>query len=264
MASPAACDCALEVNEKGERGTLIVLLGLNLLLLIVEVSIGWKAKSSALLADSIDNLADAMVYAISLYAVGRAASLKARAARLSGGFQIFLVLVVVGDIIRRALADESPESWFIIGVGLGALGVNILCLTLISRYRTGGIHMKASFIFSQNDVIANTATVVTGIIIMFTEQYWLDLVVGGCISLLVLYGAIRIFRNTKDEQVTGTESTENKDESVLTCADSCKHTGMDTPEAHPDATDVIAPCVDLCKQQACSSPLNFELRVFVV
>lgn len=260
MASHPACDCALEVNEKGERGTLIILLGLNLLLLIVEVSIGWKAKSSALIADAIDNLADATVYAISLYAVGRSASLKVRAARLSGGFQIILVVAVVGDIIRRALADESPESWFIIGVGLGALAVNILCLVLISRYRTGGVHMKASFIFSQNDVIANTATVVAGVIIMFTEQYWLDLAVGGCISLLVLYGAIRIFRSTKDEQVAGTE---NMDESVSTCSDSCK----DTPEADPDAKydeTAITPCVDTCKQQACSSPCDSHMRESVV
>lgn len=198
---PTACQCALEVNEKGERGTLIVLLVLNLLLLVVEATLGWIAESTALLADSVDNLADATVYAVGLYAVGRSANMKLRAARLGGICQAVLALAVIGDIIRRAVSENEPESWIIIGVGIGALAVNILCLVLISRYRTGGVHMKASFIFSQNDVIANTATIITGIIILFTGADWLDLVVGSCIVVLVLYGSVMIFREVSREPV---------------------------------------------------------------
>lgn len=238
-----ACQCALEVNEKGERGTLIVLLVLNLLLLVVEAVLGWMAESTALLADAVDNLADAAVYAVGLYAVGRPAIMKVRAARLGGICQALLALAVLGDIIRRALSENEPESWIIIGVGIGALAVNIVCFVLISHYRTGGVHMKASYIFSQNDVIVNTVTVITGVIILLTEANWLDLVVGGCIVLLVLYGSVSIFRvaaSESDNLGTPTElldpvppEPEGAQSGAPSCGSSCGAGGVPVQHGGP-------------------------------
>eukprot|EP00051_Salpingoeca_urceolata_P013077 m.163440 g.163440 ORF g.163440 m.163440 type:complete len:253 (+) comp17690_c0_seq8:552-1310(+) len=229
------CQCALEVNETGERATLVVLLVLNLLLLVVEGTLGIKASSTALIADALDNLADAAVYGVGLYVVGRPARLKVHAARVSGVLQALLALVVLGDIIRRVQDDDNePESWFMIAVGLGALVVNLVCLVLISRYRTGGVHMKASYIFSQNDVIANTATVLSGIIIMYTEQEWLDLVVGGCIALVVLCGAIRILRQAKIAE----QEQQQQDDTSTTGQQVCDDDG--------------SPCTKCATQAACT------------
>lgn len=121
---PAGGQCAtsdLEVKEQGERGALTVLLVLNLLLMVVEATLGWKAESTALLADAADNLADAAVYAVAVYAIGRSHEMKMRAARLGGMCQAGLALAVIGDIIRRSLSNNEPNSWIIIGVGIGAL-----------------------------------------------------------------------------------------------------------------------------------------------
>jgi Co/Zn/Cd efflux system component len=206
---PAGGQCAtsdLEVKEHGERGALTVLLVLNLLLMVVEATLGWKAESTALLADAADNLADAAVYAVAVYAIGRSHEMKMRAARLGGICQAGLALAVIGDIIRRSLSNNEPNSWIIIGVGIGALAVNICCLVLITRYRRGGVHMKASYIISENDVIANTATVITGIIILLTGEKWLDLVVGGCIVMLVLYGSVMIFREMSRSEIDHTNN----------------------------------------------------------
>lgn len=53
-----------------ERRTLVILLSINAIMFVIELVIGWIAQSTGLIADSLDMLADAAVYGISLYAVG--------------------------------------------------------------------------------------------------------------------------------------------------------------------------------------------------
>ena len=81
-----------------------------------------------------------------------------------------------------------------IGISLLALAANIACLTLISRHRQGGIHMRASYIFSANDVLANIGVILAGVLIAWTGSPIPDWVIGGLIGVLVLTGAVRILR----------------------------------------------------------------------
>lgn len=200
MPASAACECALEVNEKGERGTLIVLLILNAMMFIVELVLGIRAESTALIADSLDMLADAIVYGVALRAVGWAASKKRHVTRLCAGCQVLLALVVLADIIRAAVVGSAPESWLIIGVGIGALVVNVICLALISNYRTGGVHIKATFIFTQSDAIANLLTIIAGIVILLTDLEWFDLLAGGIVIFIFLYSSAKILRLKEPQQ----------------------------------------------------------------
>ena len=95
------CGCEIEIKDQEQRGVLYWLLAINLLMFFFEIGIGWLAESTALIADALDMLADAMVYGISLYAVGRSAHHKTRSALANGYFQSVLGLVVLADIIRR-------------------------------------------------------------------------------------------------------------------------------------------------------------------
>lgn len=108
-------------------------------------------------------LADATVYGIGLYAVGRATSIKLRAASISGIFQIVLALGVMAEIVRRLIWGSEPEALFMIGVSIVALIANVVCLALISKHRDGEVHMRASWIFSKNDVIANSGVILAGV-----------------------------------------------------------------------------------------------------
>jgi Co/Zn/Cd efflux system component len=75
-----------------------------------------------------------------------------------------------------------------------ALAANVACLWLVTRHREGGAHMKASVIFSANDVIANAGVIVAGLLVSWTGSRYPDLVVGAVIAVIVGLGARRILR----------------------------------------------------------------------
>ena len=81
-----------------------------------------------------------------------------------------------------------------IGISLLALAANIACLALISRHRQGGVHMRASYIFSANDVLANLGVIAAGILVALTNSPIPDWTIGTLIGVLVLVGAFRILR----------------------------------------------------------------------
>ena len=155
-------------SDAAEGWTLRVLLAINAAMFVVEVVAGWLADSTGLLADSLDMLADAAVYGLALYAVGRAPALKLRAAHASGGLQLALALGAFAEVARRALAGSAPEPPAMIGVGLLALAANVSCLLLVARHRHAGAHMKASYIFSANDVLANLGVMAAGGLVALT------------------------------------------------------------------------------------------------
>lgn len=193
------CDCDVDLDPRSEKNTLVTLLTINAVMFLLEFVAGLFADSSALLADSLDMLADATVYAIALFAVGRSLSMKVKAAMLSGLFQLTLGVGLLIEILRRVIWGSEPVSMMMIVVGVLALIANVVCLILIAKHRRGEIHMRASWIFSRNDVIANTGVIIGGTIIYMTESRWPDLIIGTVIVVIVLFGAWQIFRETQSE-----------------------------------------------------------------
>ena len=155
------------------------------------------AQSTGLIADSLDMLADAGVYGISLYVVGRGIQLQASAARISGVLQIVLGAGVFVEVCRRLFYGNEPESLLIIAVGAVALVANVFCLVLISRHRDAGVHMRASWIFSANDVIANLGVIISGVLVWLVGNRYPDLLVGAIISALVISGGFKILREAR-------------------------------------------------------------------
>ena len=194
------CDCSIEIESRQQGRVLIVLLAINAVMFVVEVVTGVIAESTGLIADSLDMLADAVVYGIALYAVGRAVTAKIRAAYVSGYMQMALAFIVALDVCRRAVFGSEPEPAYMILIGLVALAANVVCLSLIAKHRDGGVHMRASWIFSKNDVIANAGVVVSGGIVFVTETRWPDLFVGFAIAYIVFRGALAIIEDARNEQ----------------------------------------------------------------
>ena len=187
-AAPAAPEA------RDEAGTLRLLLGINATLFLVEIVAGWLAQSTGLIADSLDMLADAFVYGLGLWAVGRPSAAKLRAAHASGLLQALLAAGVFADVARRWVAGSAPEPPAMIGISSLALAGNVACLLLLARHRHGGAHMKASWIFSTNDVLANLGVIAAGALVAATGSRVPDLVVGTIVAGLVLLGAVRILR----------------------------------------------------------------------
>lgn len=190
----------MEATNARERKTLVIVLAINAFMFAFEMTLGIIAQSTGLIADSLDMLADASVYAISLYAVGRSATLKGKAAKLSGIMQTLLAFVVLFDVVRRFMFGSEPVSMLMIIVGLIALVANSICLALISKHRDGGVHMRASVIFSKNDVIANMGVIVSGVLVWLLDSRYPDLIIGFVIAAIVLRGGIQIMREASMEQ----------------------------------------------------------------
>ncbi|MGE0548821.1 MAG: cation transporter [Kofleriaceae bacterium] len=189
-----AADIPAPLDPVKEARTLKLLLAINAVMFVIEMTVAWFAESTGLLADSLDMLADAAVYGLALYAVGRAASAKLRAAHLSGWLQAALAIGALVEVIRRAVVGSDPESPLMIGMATVALVANASCLWLVSKHRSGGAHMKASMIFSANDVLANIGVIAAGVLVAFTGSQYPDLVIGTLIAAVVLLGARRILR----------------------------------------------------------------------
>lgn len=199
------CDCEIEIKNKEESKTLIILLSINAFMFFIEFIAGLIGESTALTADSLDMFADALVYAISLYAVGKSLLLKAKTAFLSGILQITLGIGVLSDIIRRFIIGSEPESAFMILVGLVALIANVICLILIAKHKDGDVNMRATWIFSKNDVIANVGVIIGGVIVYYSGSPLPDLIIGLIIAFIVTRGGVQIIkdaRRTKKQQMT--------------------------------------------------------------
>jgi hypothetical protein len=188
-AAPAA-----PADDAAEARVLWILLALNAVMFVVELGAGIWARSAGLVADAMDMFADAAVYGVALYAVGRAARYKLGAARLAGGLQLVLALGALAEVVRRIVGDATPEPIGMMGIALLALAANVACLVLIARHREGGVHMKASYIFSANDVVANLGVIVAGVLVAWTGSAWPDWIIGLVIGAVVLTGAVRILR----------------------------------------------------------------------
>ncbi len=176
-----------------QRRALWWVLGINAAMFALELVAGILGRSTGLVADSVDMLADASIYAIALMAAGDLASQR-RSARLSGWLQLALAVLVLVEVLRRAAAGSAPVEALMVGVGLLALAANLACVAILARHRRGGAHLRASWIFTTNDALANIGVIVAGVLVGVTGSAVPDLVIGTAIAVLVASGAWRILR----------------------------------------------------------------------
>ncbi|WP_020408458.1 cation diffusion facilitator family transporter [Hahella ganghwensis] len=192
----AGC-CEMDAKQDRQRRLLWMVLILNGGMFVVELIAGLIAQSTGLLADSLDMLADAAVYAISLYAVGRAASVKITAAQVNGIFQLTLGIGVLIEIGRRIWLGSTPDEGVMMSVALAALLVNITCFVVLYSQRQGDINIRAAWICSRNDMLANVGVIAAAALVSWSGEAWPDWVIGGVIALLVIHSSIGILREAR-------------------------------------------------------------------
>lgn len=192
------CGCGPTGAEtQAQRRTLWIALGLNATMFLVEITTGIIGHSTGLIADGLDMLADAAAYAIALAAIGRSAKFKAGAATSSGLILLLLGVGVVIEVARRVAYGEHPEGGLMILVASIAVVLNAYVLRLLSRERQDEVHIRATWIFTRVDVIANLAVILSGLAVILTGFRYFDLIVGGAIGLYVIKEAIEILRHAK-------------------------------------------------------------------
>lgn len=189
---------SLNENRGTERRLLWIVFVINFGFFVVEIITGFIANSMGLVADSLDMLADAIVYALSLYAVGKATTSKKRIAGISGYLQLALAIFGLIEVIRRFTgAEETPDFSLMIIISLIALGGNFASLYILQKAKSKEAHMQASWIFTSNDVIVNIGVVIAGVLVYFTGSKIPDLAIGTIVFLIVGFGAFRILKLAK-------------------------------------------------------------------
>ena len=193
------CGCETEGISKEHSRVLWTVLLINALMFLVEGIAGWLVESTGLLGDALDMLADAMVYGIAIYAMQHSLREKISAARLSAWMQVFLGCLILSDVLRRYLFGSEPHSITIVMVSLLALAANVACLFLLAKIRNGGVHIRATWIFTRNDVLINIAVMISGFIVEYTGSAIPDLLAGLLIVLIVMHGAKLILEDAQRE-----------------------------------------------------------------
>jgi Co/Zn/Cd efflux system component len=187
--------CEVADVPRGQRRALQVVLAINVAMCLVESVAGWLAHSTALLADSVDMLGDALVYGFSLYVVARGPVWAARAAILKGGTMAVFGVLVVGEVVVKLAGGVVAIAGAMGGVGLLALIANSLCLAILWRRRGDDINMRSVWICSRNDVLSNGAVLLAAGGVATTGAAWPDIVVGLAIAILFTSSAVVVLRD---------------------------------------------------------------------
>lgn len=185
-------------ESRRQRKVLWTVLVINLAFFLLEVSTGFISRSMGLVADSLDMLADALVYGMSLIVVGATLLRKKRVALLSGYIQILLAICGLGEVIRRFAGFETPPDFrLMIWISILALIANTVSLWLLQRTKSNEAHIRASVIFSANDVIFNLGVMLAGSLVWWLNSSIPDLIIGIIVFLIVIRGAMRILKLAK-------------------------------------------------------------------
>lgn len=194
------CGCeAPEVRTAQERRVLRIALVLNAAMAVIGGLAGWIAQSTALLADALDMLADATAYTIALLAIGRSALFKIRAATLSGSILLALGVGVLFEVGRRLNYGAEPLSEWMIGTALLSLVVNLTVLRLLAPMKSGDVHLRATWLFTRADVVANLGVIIAGLLVFWLGVPYPDFVIGTLIGLYVIKEALEILRDARAE-----------------------------------------------------------------
>lgn len=194
MARVKSCSPIIVDVPRHQRRVLWIVLAINAAMFVLELGAGIVAHSTALIADSVDMLGDALVYGFSLYVVGRGPLWHARGALLKGSVMAALgagVLVEAAVKLARGLVPAAETMGV---VALLALAANAACLVLLGRCRGDDLNMRSAWLCSRNDVLANGAVLVAAGGVALTDSAWPDVVVGLLLALVVGHSALEILR----------------------------------------------------------------------
>ncbi len=193
------CAIPSKADVAKQRTMLWIVLTLNAVMFFVEVYAGFVARSSAVLADSLDMLGDALVYSLSIWSLQKTELWKGRVSQVKGYLMALLALGVIGEAIWKIFASVEIEGSVMMGIGVLALVVNTVCFTLLNRHKKDGINLRSAWICSRNDLLANTGVLIGGLLVLTTSSTWPDIIIALAIGCYVLKSAIDVIRESREE-----------------------------------------------------------------
>ena len=195
--------CSIDIAnlERSQRRVLAWVFGINVATFAVMVAGSVLSGSSALLSGTLDNLGDALTYALSMAVVGGSARAKARVAMVKGLLILGAALAVAAQIAWRLTELDAPVASTMSIAAVINLVANAICLKLLTPHRTGDVNMSSSWECSRNDVIEGVAVIAAAIAVWAFASPWPDLVVAVVLLAIFLRSASRVLRNAWREHL---------------------------------------------------------------
>jgi Co/Zn/Cd efflux system component len=188
-----ACGCSgnpkFDGVDPAYKRILWVVIAINAIMFIVEMSAGKLAGSQALQADALDFLGDSLTYGLSLAVIGMSLKVRSMAALLKGVSLLLMGLWVFGSTVYQVLILGVPEAQIMGVIGLLALAANLASVFLLMRYKDGDANVRSVWLCSRNDAIGNVAVMIASVAVWFTMSAWPDLIVAAIMAGLFLRSA---------------------------------------------------------------------------
>jgi Co/Zn/Cd efflux system component len=187
--------CEVREIPREQRRVLHVVLWINVAMFLVESVAGVLGNSTALFADSVDMLGDAIVYGFSLYVISRGVQWQARAALLKGVIMAGFGIGVLVQAVVKIACGFAPTVEVMGAVGLLAFAANVSCLVLLWRRRGDDINMRSAWVCSRNDVAGNAGVLVAAAAVALTGSSWPDIAIGLLLAGVFGHSATRVIRD---------------------------------------------------------------------
>jgi Co/Zn/Cd efflux system component len=199
MAGCCESDCEISSGSERQRKTLWIVLWINALMFLVLVAGSFLGKTVSLFADSFDNLGDAFTYAISIWAIGKSQTFKAKVAFLKGVMILMGALAVLVGLLFKWIYLDVPESSVMGGLAILSLFANLLCLLLLWRHRNEDINMESVWHCSRNDLMTNASVILASVLVWYFDSWIPDVALGLLLFVFLLRSGVFILKKYRSE-----------------------------------------------------------------
>jgi cation diffusion facilitator family transporter len=196
------CDAKADelVRLRGRQARVLkIVLGINAAMFLIEFTAGVIAHSTALMADSVDMLGDALVYALSLFVIDRGPRWRAGAAVAKGLVILCFGAWILLEAALKILEGITPLAPLMAAFGALAVIANLTCLRLLWPLRSQDVNMRSTFECSRNDVTSNVWVLLAAAAVWVTDRGWPDIIVGLIVAALFLRSALSVLREAWPE-----------------------------------------------------------------
>ena len=188
--------------ERSQRRVLAIVLVINAATFAMMVTAAWLSGSSSLLSGALDNMGDAVTYAISFAVVGASVVAKARVALLKGLLILAAAMAVAGQIVWRLFNLDAPIFEVMGAAAVVNLIANSICLALLTPHRHADVNMMSVWECSRNDVFEGCAVIAAALLVWIFGSGWPDVLIACALLFVFLRSATTVLERAWQENRT--------------------------------------------------------------
>ncbi|MFT4629888.1 MAG: Co/Zn/Cd efflux system component [Arenicella sp.] len=192
------------------KRVLLIVIAINALMFVVELSYGIVGQSQALKADALDFLGDSATYALSLWAIGRSIETRTNVAMIKGISLLLMAVWVLASTIYYMFVVNSPSAPIMTGVALAALTANLISVVLLMKFRDGDANIRSVWLCSRNDAIGNVMVLIAAGVVLLSGSHWPDLIVALILAGLFANSALQIISQSRRERRDPKQCTDHQ------------------------------------------------------